>query len=93
MFHIIYANIEGTECKVAHDNNTNNLFILITSVQHLKNSRLWYDSGLDYDNNRNFVDIHALQRNITHFKISTGTFLFFGIGYTSSFLGKVKYNR
>ena len=90
MFHAKHANVEGTKNIVARGNDTNILIILLTNVQHLKNSKLWYDSGLNHDNCRDYIDVKALQDKIPHFKAITVTYSFPGNNYTPSFFSKGK---
>ena len=88
MFHAKLANAEGTKNIVVCGNNIDILIILLTNVQHLENSKLWYDSGLNNDNSRYYIDVKALQDKIPHFKAITVAYSFLGNNYTPSFFSK-----
>ena len=77
-------------CLSYLSNDADICVILTSNVHHLSNSHLWYDSGLDYDNSREHVDITSLSRSINYTKSLAGAYAFLGIDYSPAFFGKGK---
>ena len=76
MLHAKHVNVEGAKNIAVRGNGTDILIVLLTNVQYLENSKLWYDSGLNHDNNREYIDVKALQDKIPHFKAIKGAYSF-----------------
>ena len=69
---------------------TDILIILLENVQKLSQSHLWFDTGLDSDNSRNYIDISTLSKELDNAKALPGTYAYTGIDYLPSFYRKWK---
>ena len=58
-------------------------------VQKLSQSHLWFDTGLDSDNSRNYVDISKLFKELDYVKALPGIYIY-GIDYLPAFYRKGK---
>ena len=90
MFHVKHAGFHDPGNIIVRANDADICVILTSNVHHLSNSHLWYDSGLDYDNSREHVDITSLSRSINYTKSLAGAYAFLGIDYSPAFFGKGK---
>ena len=90
MFHVKHADFHDPGNIIVRANDADICVILTSNVHHLSNSHLWYDSGLDYDNSREHVDITSLSRSRNYTKSLAGAYAFLGIDYSPAFFGKGK---
>ena len=63
---------------------------LLASDQKLSVSDLWFGTGLDSDNSRNYVDISKLSKELDYAKVLPGIYTYTGIDYLPAFYRKEK---
>ena len=92
MFQAKHANTKGPGDIIIRVNDTDIFIILLANVQKLSRSHLWFDTGLDSDNSRNYVDISKLSKEHDYVKPLPGVYAYTGIDYLPAFYrkGKVK---
>ena len=69
---------------------TDIFIILLASDLKLSVSDLWFDTGLDSDNSRNYVDISKLSKELDYVKALPGISAYTGIDYLPAFYRKGK---
>ena len=70
-------------------NDTDIAVILICNIHHI-DSDVWYDSGHNYDNCRESINIEKLVSNAQNVSSLPGLYAFLGNDYTPAFFGKEK---
>ena len=63
---------------------------MITNVNKIGNSSLWYSAGQDYNNTRRNVNIGELAQSMNNTASLAGIYIFLGSDYTPSFFRKGK---
>ena len=90
MFHTKHADTKGTGNIIVRGNDTDIFIILLANIQNLSRTHLWFDTGLDSDNSRNYVDISKLSKELDYVKALPGICAYTGIDYLPAFHGKGK---
>ena len=90
MFHAKHADTKGPGNIIIRGKGTDIFIILLANDQKLSISDLWFDTGLDSDNSRNYVEISKLSKEIDHVKVLPGIYTYAGIDYLSAFYRKEK---
>ena len=86
MFHAKHAaNTKGPGNIIIRGNDTDIFITLLANVQKLSRSYLWFDTGLDSDNSRNYVDISKLSKELDYVKALPGIYTYTGIDYLPVF--------
>jgi hypothetical protein len=66
-FHALHTEVENPGNIVIRCNDNDVLVIMLSNIHKFKQSRLWLDLGLDYNNSRHYVDLKLTADNLTHF--------------------------
>lgn len=90
MFHAKHADKYDPGNIVVRANDTDIAVILTCNESILKNSKLWYDSGLDSNNTRSYMDINMLSNTMANVKALPGIYAFTGNDYNAAFFRKGK---
>ena len=61
---------------VIRGNDTDIFIILLKNVQKLSQGHLWFDTGVDSDNSRNYVDIPKLSKELDFAKALPGIYAY-----------------
>ena len=64
-----HADIKGSGSIITRGNDTDIFINLLANVQKLSQSHLWFDTGLDSDNSRKYVDISKLFKELDYVKV------------------------
>ena len=89
MLHAKHEDTKGPGNIIIRGNDTDIFIILLENVQKLSQSHLWFDTGLDSDNSRNYVDISKLFKELDYVKALPGIYIY-GIDYLPAFYRKGK---
>ena len=89
MFYAKNADRIDTGNIVVRANDTDIAVILIWNIHHM-DSDVSYDSGYNYDNSRECINIKKLVRNVQNVSSLPGLHAFLGNDYTPAFFGKGK---
>ena len=65
------------------------MVLLVANAAKVQN-KLWFDTGLDYDNSRTYVDIEAVAEKINYVQALPGIYAFTGIDHVPAFFRKAK---
>ena len=68
MFHGKHVDTKCTVSSIIRGNHTGIFIILLENAQKFLESNLWFDTELDYDNSRNYVDISKLSKELDYAK-------------------------
>ena len=90
MFHAKHTDAKGPGNIIIRDNDLDIFIILLENVQKLSRSHIWFDTGLDSDNSRNYVDISKLSKELYCVKALPGIYAYTGIDYLPAFYRKGK---
>ena len=90
IFHAKNADTKGPDNIVIEGNDTDIFIIQLAKDQKLSISDLWFDTGLDSDNYRNYVDISKLSKELDYVKALPGISAYTGIDYLHAFYRKGK---
>ena len=60
MSHAKHADTKGPGNIIIRGNDNDMFIILLAIVQKLSQSHLWFDTGIEFDNSCNYVDIPKL---------------------------------
>ena len=85
MFHPKHAGSKNPGNIIIWDNNTAKFIILLENVQKLSQSHLWFDTGFDFDNYRDYVDISKLSKELDYVKALPGICAYTGMNYLPAF--------
>ena len=85
MSHAKHADTKGPGNIIIRGNDTDIFITLLANVQKLSRSYLWFDTGLDSDNSRNYVDISKLSKELDYVKSLPGIYTYTGIDYLPVF--------
>ena len=85
MFHAKHADRKDPGNIVVRGNDTDIAVILTCNSDKLVDGHLWYDFGVDYNNNRAYVDIIKLAQNMENVKALPGVCAFTGNDYSPAF--------
>ena len=88
-FHAKHADINDPGEIVVRANDTDVAIILLANI-NLFSSEVWYESGLDYNNTREYLSIIKLNQTMENPEAWIGLYSFLGNDYTPAFYGKVK---
>ena len=89
MFYAKNADRIDTGNIVVWANDTDIAVILTLNIHHM-NSGVWYDSGYNYGNSRECINIKKLVCNVKNVSSLPGLYAFLGNDYTPAFFGKGK---
>ena len=64
-----HADIKRSGNIITRGNDTDIFINLLANVQKLSQSHLWFDTGLDSDNSRKYVDISKLFKELDYVKV------------------------
>ena len=64
-----HSDIKGSGNIITRGNDTDIFINLLANVQKLSQRHLWFDSGLDSDNSRKYVDISKLFKALDYVKV------------------------
>ena len=90
MSHAKHADTKGPGNIIIRGNDTDMFIILLAIVQKLSQSHLWFDTGLEFDNSCNYVDIPKLFKELDYVKALPGIYAYTGIDYSPAFYRKGK---
>ena len=85
-FHVVHIE------QLNPDNNAIRCYDIDIPIIMLSNkqSNVWLDMGLDYNNSRTFIDVKGTADKLNYIQALSGVGTFTGCDYTSAFLKKVK---
>ena len=89
-FHALHVERCHPGNTVIRCNDTDVLIIMLANHEKFKESHVWLDVGLDYNNSRHYVDIKATAQNINYIRALPGIYAFTGCDYIPAFLKKEK---
>ena len=89
VFHAKNADTTDPGNIAVRANNIGIAVILIYNIHHV-DSDVWYDSGHNYDNSRECINIKKLVSNVQNVSSLPGLYAFLGNNYTPAFFGKEK---
>ena len=90
MSHAKHADTKGPGNIIIRGNDNDMFIILLAIVQKLSQSHLWFDTGLEFDNSCNYVDIPKLFKELDYVKALPGIYAYTGIDYSPAFYRKGK---
>ena len=90
MFHVNHAGKNGNGNMIGRGNETDIAIILTCNASLLTNNHLWYDFGVDYNNNCEYLDVTKLSKCLTYVQALPGICAFTGNDYSPSFYRKGK---
>ena len=92
MFHAKHADSHDPGNLIIRGTDTDICVVLLSNAHKLQMSHLWYDTGLDHDNSRCYIDITKLSNDLSICNALPGLYAFTGCDYTPFFFrkGKVK---
>ena len=88
-FHAKYADINDPGEILMWANDTDVAIILLANI-NLFSSEVWYESGLDYNNTREYLSITKLNQTMENPEAWIGLYSFLGNDFTLAFYGKGK---
>ena len=88
-FHAKHADNNDPGEIVVRANDTDVAIILLANI-NLLSSEVWYESGLDYNNSREYLSITKLYQTMENPEAWIGLYSFLGNDYTPAFYGKGK---
>ena len=90
MLHAKHEDTKGPGNIIIRGNDTDIFIILLENVQKLSQSQLWFDTRLDSDNSRNYVNISKLFKELDYVKTLPGICAYTGTDYLPTFYRKEK---
>ena len=84
-FHPKHTGSKNPGNIIIWDNNFAIFIILLENVQKLSQSHLWFDTGFDFDNYRDYVDISKLSKELDYVKALPGICAYTGMNYLPAF--------
>ena len=87
MFYVNHADKNGKGSIIFRGNGSDIAIILTCNASSWTNSHLWYDFGIDYNNNCEYLDI---MKCLTYVQALQGIYAFTGNDYSPSFYRKDK---
>ena len=90
MFHAKRADTKGPGNIIIRGNDTDIFIIVLANIQKLSQSQLLFDTGLESDNSRNYVDISKLSKELDYVKALPGIYACTGIEYLRAVYRKGK---
>ena len=87
MFYVNHTDKNGKGSIIFRGNGSDIAIILTCNANSLTNSHLWYDFGIDYNDNREYLDI---MKCLTYVQALQGIYAFTGNDYSPSFYRKDK---
>ena len=89
-FHAYHSEQHHPGNIVIRCNDTDVLIIMLANIIHFHASHVWLDVGLEYNNSRHYVDVHATSRSIEYVSALPGIYSYSGCDYIPSFMRKGK---
>ena len=89
VFHVKHADINDPGEIVVRANDTDVVIIFLANI-NLFSAEVWYESGLDYNNAREYLSITKLKLTVENPEAWIGLYSFLGNAYTPAFCGKGK---
>ena len=89
VFHVKHADINDPGQIVVRANDTDVVIIFLANI-NLFSAEVWYESGLDYNNAREYLSITKLKLTVENPEAWIGLYSFLGNAYTPAFCGKGK---
>ena len=82
IFHTKHADTKNPGQIIIRGNDTDIFIISLENVQKLSQSHLWFNTGLDSDNSRSYVDISKLSKELNYGKTLPWIYAYTGTDYS-----------
>ena len=82
IFHTKHADTKNPGQIIIRGNDTDIFIISLENVQKLSQSHLWFNTGLDSDNSRSYVDISKLSKELNYGKTLPRIYAYTGTDYS-----------
>ena len=90
MFHAKHVDTKGPDNIVIRGNDTATFIVLLVNIQKLLQSHLWFDTGFDFDNSHNYVDVSKLFTELDYVEALPRIYSYAGVDYLATFYSKGK---